>query len=87
MAQAKNPGQCVCGCGATVKRRFLPGHDQALLSSLCGRVSRDEITTTRAQELASRVSPQFARRVAESLVMVEATKQRDRIRADGQIAA
>lgn len=28
------PGTCLCGCGEAVSRRFLPGHDAKLKSSL-----------------------------------------------------
>jgi predicted nuclease with RNAse H fold len=32
--EAKASGHCLCGCGAPVRRRFLPGHDAKLRSAL-----------------------------------------------------
>ncbi|MHB8438977.1 MAG: DUF429 domain-containing protein [Acidimicrobiales bacterium] len=45
-------GLCLCGCGAPVRRRFLPGHDAKLKSQLLDRHrAGDEGATERLREL------------------------------------
>lgn len=35
------PGLCECGCGAEVRRRFLPGHDRIRRTPGCGKPGHD----------------------------------------------
>jgi predicted nuclease with RNAse H fold len=45
-------GQCGCGCGAKVRRRFLPGHDAKLKSALMrARAAGDAAAISRLAEL------------------------------------
>jgi hypothetical protein len=44
--------KCGCGCGADVKRRFLPGHDAKLKSSLLRRArTNDKAAVKKLEEL------------------------------------
>jgi predicted nuclease with RNAse H fold len=46
VADAGPRGQCQCGCGAAVRRRFLPGHDAKLKSQLFRAKATGDVSAT-----------------------------------------
>lgn len=73
--------KCKCGCGATVRSQFLPGHDARYASQIRKQVETGKLSRDEALRLASDVSPAFVTKVTKSLDSLAREQERAVARA------